>query len=739
MTVIKLQTRLFHRDDSESIDCRRYVHNVVNKVYEELDECLESLRYTRNREELARCHLSHSNLFKKISLLFKVLKHASVLRKSTEKLKDAKEGNLSFISAADRIAYLFEDMKLSLVPELNINAMLRLYKDYRLLYPRIFVSNRQITSYSEIHMLTKIYLLREDTGEFDVHIERGAVVLSAEHFVFKLILCGELKSPKWKLISVNKRNKALWLVHLPSDITKLNFFVRLHRSLEEAKNAYHAFVSDGFFKSLVKGTPREFSLNYIVRLKLQVKEGRLACVVSHGNNTEYVCRKIRERYEQETERVLKSIDRRARFSIERKIFMEDVSFRSIAELQEHLYKEKEDAAFYSMLKHHRFIKNYRRKDFGVRNIFVRVGLCFVCIKLGKVENEGGMYHIEADVFVGKMLENGHLYYAKLLSRYNGDILLTNSCRHAIDWSGEGKTMAPAHTLMSFVDKKLGMLLGMADMLVSCEDAVFCMGSTLEIWLGEERFEVVGDQDSFLINGVYTMRRPESMCKFLEFNLVNRQLKAVQDMDFSVEGGRHNYRLKDIRFSLTFADRTVLETENTVCSRMVPKGSFANAISGFYYVCIYSIHPTFVCQDYLIFDFEMALGDHVVLKTRSDTAFFVKKSYFATSNLQLPSFNHCYLECNASNVDFFVHLRSIYLRERFMALGRSLKKEVCTVKTKLTISIAAKKSIVLCLENDQLHIDVDGRPLHSGLMARFVRTFCEEQHFTFQFTEMLSTL
>lgn len=739
MTVVKLQTRLFHREDNETIDCGRYVRNVVNKVYEELDECLESLKYTGNREELARCHLSHSNLFKKISLLFKVLKHASLLRRSTEKLKDAIVGNQNFISAADRIAYLFEDMKLGLVPEININVMLRLYKDYRLLYPKIFVSERQITSYSEIHMLTKIYLLNEDTGEFNVHIEKGAVVLDSRYFVFKLILCGELKSPKWKLISVNRINKALWLVHLPSDVTKLNFFIRLYRSLEEAKKVYYTFVNDCFFRNLVKGTPREFSLNYIVRLKLQVKKGRLACAVSHGDNIEYLCRNIKERYEQETEKVLKNIDQRARFSIERKINMGNVFFCSVAELQEHLYREKEDAAFYSMLKHCKFIKNYKRKDFGMRNVFMRVGLNFVCIKLGRVENEGVMHHIEADVFVGKLIENNHLYYVKLLSRYNGDILLTNSCRHAIDWNPECKTTVPANILISFIDKKLDMLLGMADMLVSYRNIVFCMRNTLDIWLGDERFEVTRDRDSFLINGVYTMHNPDNICKFFEFNLINRQLKAVQDMEFSVEGGCHHYRLKDIRFSLVFADKIVLETENSVFSRMVPKGSFVNAIFGFYYIYIYSIHPKFICQDYLIFDFRMTLGDHVVLKTENDTTFLVKKTYFATSSLQLPCFNYFYSECSATNVDFFVHLRSTYLKERFLVLGRSLKKEVCIEKKKFTIHISTKKSIVLCLENDQLHIHIDGKPLYSNLMTRFVRIFCEEYCFIGPLVEMLGML
>lgn len=739
MTVIKLQTRLFHRDDSESINCKRYVHNVLNKVYEELDECMESLKYTGNREELAKCHLNHSNLFKKVSLLFKVLKHASVLRKSTENLRDAKEGNLSFISIADRIAYLFEDIKLSLVPEININTTLRLYKDYRLLYPRIFVSERQINSYSEIHMLTKIYLLKEDAGEFNVHIEKGSVLLNTECFVFKLILCGELKSPKWKLIYVNRRNKALWLLHLPSDVTKLNFFVKWYHSLEEAKKVYHMFVSDSFFKNLVKGTPREFSLNYIVRLKLQVKRGRLACTVFNGDNTEYFSRNIRERYEQEIEKALKSIDRRARFSLERKIFMDSISFCSVAELQEHLYREKEDSVFYNMLKHRRFIKNYKRKDFGVKNVFMRVGLSFVCIKLCKVENDEGTHHIEADVFVGKVLENSHLCYVKLLSRYNGDVLLTNSCRYANDWSLEGKIMVPAHRLMSFIDKKLSILLGMADMLVSYENVVFCMKSTLEIWFGGERFEVAEDRDMLLINGMYSMHKPESICKFFEFNIMNKQLKAAQDMEFSVESGYHHYRLKDIKFSLIFADRTILETENTVFYRMVPNGDFVNAVSGFYYIYIYNIHPTFVCQDYLIFDFKMTLGDQLVLKTRSDIAFFVKKSYFATSNFQLSPFNHCYSECSANNEGFFIHLRSIYLKERFLALGRALKKEVVAYKKKQTISLTANKNIVLCLEDDQMHIDVDGRPLHSDLMTRFVRTFCKEHHFIGPLVEMLGML
>ncbi|KAL0265569.1 UNVERIFIED_CONTAM: hypothetical protein PYX00_011281 [Menopon gallinae] len=719
MTVIRLRTRLFCKEDSESIDCKHYVHSVVNKVYEELDESLESLRYTRDRKELARCHLGHSNLFKKMSLLFKILKYASVLGKSTEKLRVAREGNQRFVSAADRIAYMFEDMKLRLTPSLNMDTMLRLYKDYRLLYPRIFVRERQIADYSEIHRLIKAYLLKEDTSEFNVCIERGATVLGSAHFVFKLILCGDLRTPKWKLIDVNKQNRALWLAHLPSDMAKLNSFAGLHRSLEEARKIHNVLVSDSFFKGLVKGTPREFSLNYIVKLRLQVKGSRLACSISHGDKTEYLCRDIKERYEQETERVLKSIDKRARFSIEGKICIESARFCSVTELQEYLYREKVNTAFYSMFRSHSFIRNFRKKDFGARNVFMRARQNFVCIRLDSVEEVGEAYCIRVDVFVGKVLENNHLYYTKLHCCYNGGVLLTNSCRHAAERDTEGRDTVPASDLMYFVDKNLAMLWGMPDVLFLYEGAAFCLGRTLEIWLGEVHFKVAEENGSFVVNG--------------------KQLRTIQSTRIPAKDGCHHYRFRDMEFRLGFADRVVLHSDNSVLARLVPMGDFRRAVAGFYYACLYNIHPTFVCQRYLIFDFRETLGEHVVLRTCNDTTFFVKKSYFATSNFKLSTSNHSYLECSASNTDFFMRLRSIYLKERFMALGRCLKKVVFAEEKKLEIRLAGKQSILLSLENDHLHIEVDKRTLPPALMHRFQRIFSEEHLFMGPFVEMLGAL
>lgn len=716
MSVMRLPNCLFHEEEEAEVECSTYVRNAVNKVYEELEESFEGLKYTGDREHLARCHTRCSNLFKKMSLVFKIMEHIDAIKETMSSLRATKDRHMNFVSVADSLAYMFEDFKAQAVPPLNIQNTLRFYKDYNLLYPKILVKIRTETDYKEIDRLMHIYLLREDVQHFEKNICEGVLTLRSQHFVFKLTLCGDVMNPEWKLFDIDRQNKVPFLRCLPSEIRKLDFFMGMYSSLEEARTIHSRLTSDGFLKTLVTGTFKDFTLDYIAKLRIQIKEGRLVGVFSFKNDRKYFCEDILHNYELATQNALREIDAGVHFSIENKIAIDDLTFHDIAGLKEHLYKGKDDRVFYNLFVDRKFVKNYRREEFGSRNVFMRKRDDFLCVKLNRTKEINDTNHIDVNLFVGKVLEENHLYYTELHFHNTHGLVLTN-----YDTSSTHTNTISADALRSFLCKNLGFIFVFFDLMLVEKDLRIILGDEIQIMRGKEKCTIMARNGCYRIEG-HAVHNAEDIRSYLVFR---SRIKEHEEMRAETQGGVHSFDFNGIRFSLSFAGTTVVTTENKTIAKIMSGDSSTNFFKSCYYLCIYRMLPSFVSRSYLIFNLRMVVRDQVVIKVKDAGTFLVKKSYFTTSHFQLASHDYHYFECKADNVHFFRALRSIYIKERFLVLSDVLRLRKNANAKDLAINFLHKgSSFALCLDDDDLSIVVNGVSIRAGLLDRLRNAFYE---------------
>ena len=738
MTTIKLPTRLFYDDADAAINCRKYLKSTFDKAYEELEEGFENLKYTNDRAELATCFQNQSTTFKKLSLVFKMLKYAPEISYMQDFVEKTEGEHRAFFSTADRLAYSFEDFKKKVRPSLNIRNTLKFYKDYNLLYPRILLGRQAEVGYDKINRLINIYLLKETIKNLDVHVKDGIVTLESEHFTFKLTLCGNVKSPEWKLFDINRENKIPFLVNLPSKIEKLDLFVGLYSSLEKAKKIYSVFVGNKFFKGLVKGNLKNFSIEYISVFRVQVKKEDVVGTFIYRDKTEYLFGDMVKEYEAKIEEILQQVDKRARFSIEDRISIEELSFNTLTELKEYLYGEKEQEVFYSLFSSFKHIKNYKRDEFGTRNVFIRMENRFICIKLNEVKEIDGSDYLEVEVFVGRVLENNYLYYSNLLFYYGGYLFLTN----ARGCSGEGETckegkinLVPAGDLKLFFDKKVDFIPIFFELLLCNSRFRITLGNEMQVWLEEKSFKVRRGNGLIRINE-YIVGDLENIKGFFEFHKLVEELEGVKDIKYTKKNEIFYYEFRKVAFNLSFVNKKVVMSDNKCFAKLMDRDAFAGFMENLYYMYLFSMYPDFICRDYVIFDFRMVFRDQVVLKTKDKDTFLVKKTYSTTSNFRLKSFNQYYFECKAEDSDFFEALRSLYLKERFLRLGNALMQSFDVKVKEFAISLVSKEHITFILAENKFYAEVNGQQMREDLLETFANTFYTDECFVVSFIRMI---
>lgn len=738
MTKIKIPGRLFHYDtEDKTIDWNSYLNQVINKVYEEIEECFESLRYTGDRNEFAACFNGQSTTFKKLSVLLKLLKYAEEIENTQKALEDVESGHSSFVCAADNLAYMFEDFKTKTRPTLSIRSALRFYKDYNLLYPRVLLHKETEVGYQEINRLIKIYLLKESFDNFSVRIKDGVAVLESEYFIFRMTLCGDIKNPEWKLFDINREHKASFLSSLPSDVSKLNFFVGLYSSLEKANEIYSMLTKDTFFKDLIKGSYTEFTLDYILKLEVKIIEGKLVGKCTYLESVKYFLGNIIKEYEIEIERILREVDRRAKFTIQKKISLRELYFNTLTELKEYLYEEKQINTFYGLFLDKKCIKNYKKEEFGPQNVFKGLKNSFFCISLREVKEVVGFTYLCLDAFSGKILEDDFLYYFQLFFSYRDCLTLSNIKEEQAKDSTQGReNLVLVKDFKNFLEKSADFIFIFADLLLYNNDFKIFLGREMVAVLNGSEFVITKENGKLRIND-FIVENTESLLHFLDFQVVLKSLFEIPDLERSERNGLLYYRFNEIEFRLDFVKNLVVLSENKSFVKLMQRGSISNFLVNFYYLYLLNMYPEFICQEYVIFSFKMVFEDKVVLKVKSKDTFLVKKTYFTASNFKLPVFDHLHFICSAKNADFFRTLRSVYLKERFLILASALKKKFRADTKKFMITLALRNRLTIFLAEDKLFVKVDGQKADHSRYGAFPEIFYTEEGFVESFVNLIS--
>ena len=666
MPTVRLRHFFSKGSEEQTIAFREYMSNVVNAVYWEVAEVMENLRYSKCRSTASEGLVGISLLFRKLSLLFKMLKHVSTVKKVQRSLASAQSRQNNLIFAADNVAYMFEDFKARVRPTLNVERMLRLYKDHSLLYPRILGKGGMLDDYSEIDRLVRVYLLREKMWAFETFLEKGVLLIVSGSFSFKVTLCGDLRSPEWKLFDINRSNKVPFLGILPSHVGKLGTFTRRYSALENARSIYKRLVGDPFLKKLISGTQREFYLDYILGLRVVVKEERIVGIVTFPGGARYFNRDVLDGYEACVGEALRTTDPRATFTIGEKIRIGNNVFNTLSEMKEFLYSTMENRVFYNHFRNFRHVKNYKRRFLGRKNVLVWTYGGFFCVKLNRIREADGVEYVDVELVAGKELEEGCLRWEALyLHHRNRRTVLSNSrkCENAsAGGGGEHTGMIRAEDLEGFVSRNFEGLSILPCLLFLDSRSIITLDGSIIIHIGAHKFEI-GTQCAREDGRTHPVDGPRGLSELLLFHTNVTEMNTF----LSVGAAESGYRIEigECTFDVTFSGGLRVQCAENVFRGPARAGCVAKVLGCMQGICRRKMFPTFASLDYMVFDFAASGRGHVVLKSMDGDTFLVKRTEFTVSRLKCRDFDCRYMQCRADNAAFFealwggVHRKQVF--------------------------------------------------------------------------------
>lgn len=202
------------------------------------------------------------------------------------------------VEMADFLAMLFESMKTSFIPGPNLPTALQTLIDPSKLLPRDAyqpqssngmpssedsVSSLRESDFDHIHRLMRIYLLKESARNYE--ISRGVLILKSKFFEFELALCGDIRSPEWRLFKTRSHtcSKQVEDYLLRKFHSSLSGIVRFTSFYESRKNASEIFSSlesgiSGFYQNFT-GKIGEVEISGVLR------DSTLWCTVSRNRQS----------------------------------------------------------------------------------------------------------------------------------------------------------------------------------------------------------------------------------------------------------------------------------------------------------------------------------------------------------------------------------------------------------------------------------------------------------------------
>ncbi|KCZ76142.1 hypothetical protein H311_02866, partial [Anncaliia algerae PRA109] len=356
--IFQEETTLINRDLYEEIQA------VVNKTTEDIAYFSEN--YV-DENELQNYYKNQNEFFDNLSSIFYVYAEETKIYEKIEEFTLLKEKNVQRINLADEIAHLFEEFKYNIKPEIDLDLALKIQTN-------TFIHSEEESfedlNYDEMNRLLKIYLLKENLEGIDYKIEDGVLTLYSRLLQIKLTLCGEIENPQWKIFDINRDNKVKYLIELPPSIGKLLDLINIYEGRMECKEAYDVLINDLYFKKFIKGSKHDFEFDFILPLKMKVTQRGLRGIIYVENKKVSFKENVLKNYEKEVERFLKRIDTRIIFSIKKKITIENTKeiFKSLIELNEYLFMEREERCFYSIFNNLKIKRDYLKEKFGNKNV-----------------------------------------------------------------------------------------------------------------------------------------------------------------------------------------------------------------------------------------------------------------------------------------------------------------------------------------------------------------------------------
>lgn len=186
------------------------------------------------------------------------------------KSEDALRASNKIVEIADFLAILYQNMKLSFVPNPSFELCLQTHIDASKLIsliPKPISKEISSKDFEEIHRMMRIYILKENIRNYV--IENGILTIKSEYFDFELALCGDFANPTWHLIKVksflqNKTVEDQIQRRLP-DIESIVNFINFFNIRKKANDIFGQLENrTGFYQSFagtIKGFDLQGSLN----------------------------------------------------------------------------------------------------------------------------------------------------------------------------------------------------------------------------------------------------------------------------------------------------------------------------------------------------------------------------------------------------------------------------------------------------------------------------------------------
>lgn len=135
----------------------------------------------------------------------------------------------------------------------------------------------------EIHRLMRIYLLKEDIGNYE--LKDGILTVKSRFLEFDLVLCGNILNPEWKLFAVktyinNKKIEEKLLKSLSSSLENIIGFIKFYEIRKDAFELFNSLGTDigGFYKNF-RYKKDELEIRGVV------KENEFQCTIYKNNDT----------------------------------------------------------------------------------------------------------------------------------------------------------------------------------------------------------------------------------------------------------------------------------------------------------------------------------------------------------------------------------------------------------------------------------------------------------------------
>ncbi|CAD26376.1 hypothetical protein [Encephalitozoon cuniculi GB-M1] len=426
------------REDNgrETVDLKRFVSMFVNQTLKEMKEALGkfySISETVCRRELSVFFRQKAADFECLFLLISGVEYLKDAGSNRHRIRKIKEVDGEYVSAADRLAYLFESFKSMIVPKSDVLTSLQTAYNPGYLLPKLGRDGggRRVTSFEEIDRISRIYLDKEDLSVYSsVVIEEGIVILSTRFFSFSLALCGEISKPEWKLINVKGDNEVFnkhLLFAMPHRIDKISRFLRIYETHTKAREMFLMVKrSSEHIEMSIKGHYRRFEVSFhVFKMAVHVERCDIRGKLFVGEDVYPSGPDVIKSFEDSVSEYLCRDGRNVSFTFEKGFTVRDgkdgCAFRSFVDLDVFLERERENSVFYSFFEE-RFpcYRNHRSSMFGDRNVFIMRNGLFVCVRLVRLV-EGSM---EVRIFVGNCELVDFLSYTevKLEVGSNGEVV-----------------------------------------------------------------------------------------------------------------------------------------------------------------------------------------------------------------------------------------------------------------------------------------------------------------------------